>query len=165
MLAKAFAYKQWADQRSVAAVATMGASAQAEPRAFALQQLNHIVIVEELFRARLGAEPEPHQATNTVVVPELAALKARLDTSNTWYAAYVATLSASAHDQVIAFRFADGQPGSMSRLEILFHIINHASYHRGAIGHALDRAQAQRPADTYPLFIHESEPERREIAS
>jgi len=49
----------------------------------------------------------------------------------------------------------------MTRLEILFHIINHGTYHRGAIGHALDLAQVSHPADTYTVFIHATEPERR----
>ena len=39
---------------------------------------------------------------------------------------------------------ADGRDGGMTRQEILFHIVNHGTYHRGAIGHALDLAGAPR---------------------
>ena len=46
----------------------------------------------------------------------------------------------------------------MTRQEILFHIVNHGTYHRGAIGHALDLAGAPRPADTYTLYIHSAQP-------
>ena len=53
----------------------------------------------------------------------------------------------------------------MTRLEILFHIINHGTYHRGAIGHALDLAEVPHPADTYTVFIHAAQPERREHIS
>jgi len=49
----------------------------------------------------------------------------------------------------------------LSREEAIFHLINHGTYHRGAIGHALDRAEGSRPADTYTVFIHGAEPERR----
>ena len=50
----------------------------------------------------------------------------------------------------------------LTREEIIYHLINHGTYHRGAIGHALDLAAAPRPADTYTVFIHAAEPERRE---
>lgn len=50
----------------------------------------------------------------------------------------------------------------MTRQEILFHIVNHGTYHRGAIGHALDLAGAPRPADTYTVFIHAAQPQRRD---
>jgi uncharacterized damage-inducible protein DinB len=50
----------------------------------------------------------------------------------------------------------------MTRLEILFQIVNYGTHHRGAIGHALDLAHAPRPADTYTVFIHAAQPERRQ---
>ncbi len=61
-----------------------------------------------------------------------------------------------------AFQFVDGKHGTMTRREILFHIVNHGTYHRGAIGHALDLAGVSHPADTYTVFIHSAQPVRRE---
>ena len=46
--------------------------------------------------------------------------------------------------------------------EILFHIVNHGSYHRGNIAHALDLACVPHPVDGYGIYIHEEEPQRRE---
>lgn len=159
MLVHAFAYKQWADQRSL--LAAQALDAQQEAAAFVRQQFNHMLIVEELFRARLLGLAAPHAATNTAQLPPLAELEQRLMASNAWFAGQAASLEQAALDEFIHFRFADGQAGSMTRREILFHIINHGTYHRGAIGHALERAGAQRPADTYTVFIHASQPERR----
>ena len=65
-------------------------------------------------------------------------------------------------EKVVLFNLVDGKRGAMTYHEILFHIINHGTYHRGAIGHALDQAQVPHPADTYTVFIHEVEPECRE---
>ncbi|WP_241077695.1 DinB family protein [Phytopseudomonas seleniipraecipitans] len=56
--------------------------------------------------------------------------------------------------------FVDGKQGMLSREEAIFHLVNHATYHRGAIGHALDLADANLPADTYTVFIHGAEPQR-----
>ena len=161
MFAHAFAYKQWADQRTLQAVATLDATAQSQALAFACQQLNHMLIVEELFRARLLGLPAPHAATNSAQLPELAELERRLLASDAWFASHVASLTPASAAEVIRFVFADGLAGSMSREEILFHILNHGTYHRGAIGHALAQAGAQRPADTYTLYIHAVEPQRR----
>ena len=157
----AFAYKRWAMQRTLEAIRAVDARAFPASVAFARQQLNHIVIVEELFRARLLGEAPPHAATNSAEVPALEALAMRLEASDQWYAAHLAALAPAQWDQALRFRFADGRDGCMTRREILFHVLNHATYHRGAIGHALDLAGVPHPADTYTVFIHQAQPQRR----
>jgi uncharacterized damage-inducible protein DinB len=91
----------------------------------------------------------------------LAELSARLAVSNRWLQDYTPSLTPAQLAETIRFRFLDGQSGALSRHEILFHLINHGSYHRGAIGRALDLAGGLRPADTYTVFIHAREPARR----
>lgn len=157
----AFAYKRWAMQRTLEAIRAVDARVFPASVAFARQQLNHIVIVEELFRARLLGEASPHAATNSAEVPALEALAMRLEASDQWYAAHLAALAPAQWDQALRFRFADGRDGCMTRREILFHVLNHATYHRGAIGPALDRAGVPHPADTYTVFIHQAQPQRR----
>ncbi|MCL7714561.1 DinB family protein [Stenotrophomonas mori] len=157
----AFAYKRWAMQRTLAAVHAVDAQAFPASVAFARQQLNHIALVEALFRARLLDAPAPHAATNSAEVPALAVLAERLVDSDRWYAGYLAALTTAQWDAPVRFRFADGRDGCMTRGEILFHILNHATYHRGAIGHALDLAGVAHPADTYTVFVHETQPQRR----
>ena len=161
MLVDALRYKAWADRRTLDAVAAIDSRKFPSALAFARQQLNHMVIVEELFRARLLAAPEPHSSTNTAQVPELAELDGRLMASNEWLGAYAAAVTPQALNETIRFTFADGKRGSLSRAEVLFHLINHGTYHRGAIGHALDLADAPRPADTFTVFVHSAEPSRR----
>jgi uncharacterized damage-inducible protein DinB len=162
MLIEAIKYKQWADRRTLDAVGTIDGSKCPSAVAFARQQLNHMVRVEELFSARLLGEPEPHSSTNTAEVPDLDELDRRITDSNRWLAGYVAELEPGRWEQSVSFQFVDGKQGTMTRMEIFFHIVNHGTYHRGAIGHALDLAQAPRPADTYTVFIHSVEPGRRE---
>ncbi|WP_447590632.1 DinB family protein [Aquipseudomonas campi] len=165
MIIEAFRYKQWADTRTLEAVNRIDGEHFPSAVAFARQQLNHMIRVEEMFKARLLGSPVPHGSTNSEAVPELPELMRRIDDSNRWFAQYVNELTAEHRDQQVFFQFVDGKQGAMTRLEILFHIVNHGTYHRGAIGHALDLAQAPRPADTYTVFIHAAEPERRERAS
>lgn len=161
LLTNALRYKAWADGRSLAAAARLETHRFAQQDAFIRQQFNHMVRVEEVFRARLLAQPEPHTSTNSETVPPLQELHERLTASNHWLQAYAPSLTPDSLSETLHFRFLDGQAGSLNREEILFHLINHGTYHRGAIGHALDQAGGLRPADTYTVFVHEVEVGRR----
>ncbi|MAF04069.1 MULTISPECIES: DinB family protein [unclassified Herbaspirillum] len=154
-------YKHWSDRRILDAVAQLTQEEQQRALDFARQQLNHMVRVEELFQARLRGVADPHDSTNTEHLPELAELEGRLMAANQWLLTYAKSLSASQLKEDISFTFVDGKRGRLSREEVIFHLINHGTYHRGAIGHALDLAVGTRPADTYNVFIHAAEPERR----
>ena len=81
-------YKAWADGRTLDAVAQIDRHIHTAQFQFALQQLNHMVRVEELFRARLSGTAEPHDSTNTPRLPELDELALRLDESNHWLQDY-----------------------------------------------------------------------------
>ena len=162
LLLDALRYKAWADRRTLDAVAGIDTARFPDAMAFALQQLNHMVRVEEIFRARLLGEREPHATTNSAVVPAIADLDARLCASNDWLQGYVRSASAAQLRGSIRFTFTDGKRGMLSREEVIFHLVNHGSYHRGAVGHALDLANAGRPADTFTVFIHAAEPQRRD---
>ena len=161
MLIEAFNYKQWADRRTLDAARSVDREKFPSTVAFVRQQFNHMIIVEELFRARLLGTSAPHRATNTEVVPALDELDQRIAASDLWFASYAENLQPEHKGQPVSFQFVDGKHGSMTRQEILFHIINHGTYHRGAIGHALDLARVPHPADTYTVFIHAAQPERR----
>ena len=106
MLVEAFKYKRWADQRVVDAVKKINGANFPSAAAFTRQQLNHMVRVEELFRARLDGEPVPHLSTNTEIVPDLVAL---VNASNHWFSSYVERLEDSRRQQTVPFQFVDGR--------------------------------------------------------
>ena len=161
MINEALNYKAWADKRTLQAVKKVDESISTDSYAFMLQQINHMIIVEDLFRSRLLNEAPPHEDTNSIIVPNFNVLESRLLTSIEWYLNYVSNLSVKKLKDIISFTFADGKSGSMNIEEILFHIVNHGSYHRGSIAHALDLAGVAHPADGYGIYIHEKSPERR----
>lgn len=160
MYIQALNYKKWADERTLRAIESLDKHAFPDSYRFVLQQLNHMVIVEELFKSRLINQPAPHTSTNTKLVPEFPELERRLLTSCNWYSGYASNLEN--REEKVIFTFADGKRGMMTVQEILFHIVNHGSYHRGNIAHSLDKASVPHPIDGYGIYIHEAEPERRE---
>lgn len=88
-------------------------------------------------------------------------LSKRLSEPNDWLQSYVKLRPSEKLVEKIHFRLLDGKGGTMTREEVLFHPVNHGTYHRGAIGRALDLAGGLRPADTYTVFIHATEPGRK----
>lgn len=161
MLLAEYRYKCWADERTLLAASYIDEEAYPQQYAFICQQLNHMVMVEELFKARLLDSPLPHESTNSTLVPDLDEIAQRLSLSNQWYQMFVAEVAQDLAKSVLPITFADGQAGRMSVGEILFHIVNHGSYHRGSIAHALDLAGVAHPSDGYALFAHQLEPARR----
>ena len=92
----------------------------------------------------------------------LDALHAAVAESDRWYAEYVAGLDAERLPERIAFVFTDGAKGSMSREEMLMHVVMHNGYHRGQVGNLLPQLSSAPPQDTFTTYLHRVEPERRE---
>ena len=162
MLLQSMEYKKWADERTIDAIKQIDKGKFADACGFVLQQLNHMVIVEELFISRLDNKPPPHLSTNTESVPQLDELSLRLADATKWLLNFASQVSENQKRSVLRFEFTDGKRGSMSVEEMLFHIINHGSYHRGSIAHCLDLAGVPHPVDGYGIYIHQIEPERRD---
>jgi uncharacterized damage-inducible protein DinB len=127
----------------------------------AMRTLNHILVVDKLFQARLAGQPEPFAATNTPATPTLAQLQADVAATDAWYVDYAGRATPALLAEVIDFRFTDGDTGRMSREEILLHVITHGAYHRGNVGQVLKGISVPPPRDLYTKFLHLTEPARR----
>lgn len=161
MLQSLFAYKAWANSELFALLATLPSN-QAEQLHTCIRTLNHIYVVDRIFRAHLSGESRPFDATNTKETPSLGQLRSDVATTDTWYINYVASLGQPALSEVLAFAFTDGDAGRMTREEILLHVITHGGYHRGNVGQVLKSISVSPPRDLYTKFLHASEPARRE---
>lgn len=156
-----FGYKAWANSELFALLATVP-SEHSEQLHTCIRTLNHIHVVDQIFRAHLAGEPRPFGATNTKETPSLSLLRRDVATTDAWYVNYVADLSPANLFEVIDFTFTDGDSGRMSREEILLHVITHGAYHRGNVGQVLKFISVVPPRDLYTKFLHQSEPARRE---
>ena len=157
-----FAYKAWANEELFAALADVDAEKHPAEAHAAIRILNHVYVVDGIFKAHLADSAHGHAATNTKETPALHALAAAVKDMDAWFLSYVTNLpSASLRDQV-HFVFTDGDTGLMSREEILLHIITHGGYHRGAAGQVVRAASVAPPRDLYTRFLHLSDPARRQ---
>jgi uncharacterized damage-inducible protein DinB len=156
-----FGYKAWANTELFTLLAPIPAE-HADALHTCIRTLNHIYVVDRIFRAHLSAGPRPFDATNTKETPSLAQLRSDVQATDAWYLDYVGSLTASAANEIVNFDFTDGDRGSMSREEMLLHVITHGGYHRGNVGQVLKSIAINPPRDLYTKFLHQSEPARRE---
>ena len=156
-----FGYKSWANSELFALLTALP-SEHAEQLHTCIRTLNHIHVVDRIFRAHLGAEVRPFDATNTKATPTLEQLRIDVEATDAWYSNYVGTLSEAALPEILEFTFTDGDRGRMSREEILLHVVTHGGYHRGNVGQVLKSISVAPPRDLYTKFLHQSEPSRRQ---
>lgn len=160
-LSSLFAQKSWANNELFSALAEVNAQAHPQVVHMAIRMLNHIYVVDRIFRAHLLGEPHGYSATNTEATPDLGTLQFEVAETDGWYEAYVAQLSDAQLAERIHFSFTDGDGGTMSREEMLTHIVVHGFYHRGNVGQMLKSIEVAPPRDLYTKFLHLREPERR----
>ncbi len=155
-----FGYKAWANSELFALLATLP-DRHGEQLHTCIRTLNHIYVVDRLFRARLSDEPSPFDATNTMDTPSLEQLRRDVAATDAWYQSYVAGISDAELASVLEFTFTDGDAGRMSKEEILLHVLTHGGYHRGNVGQVLKSISIAPPRDLYTKFLHLNEPARR----
>lgn len=157
-----FAQKSWANNELFNAVAAVTSTEHAADVHTAIRTLNHIYVVDKIFQAHLTGEQHGYTATNTEATPELDELQFCVAEADAWFKSYAASVTSAQLCERIVFRFTDGDAGTMSREEMLLHVITHGAYHRGNVGQMLKSISVVPPRDLYTKFLHLSEPARRQ---
>lgn len=117
--------------------------------------LSHAMVVDRIWQAHLEGRPHGYTSRNTATEPALQALCADQTALDQWYIAYTDGLTDVAHDEVVNFRFVDGGAGAMRRGDILLHIVNHKTYHRGYVADMLYQAGSHPPVMDLPVFLRD----------
>ena len=156
-----FAQKSWANHELFNILTTVDPVENAEAVHAVTRMLNHIYVVDRIFRAHLLAEQHAYTATNTEATPELRGLQFLVAETDAWYENYVRAATKAKLGEAISFRFTDGDAGMMTQEEMLLHVITHGSYHRGNVGQMLKLISVAPPRDLYTKFLHVTEPGRR----
>ena len=161
MLSSLFAQKSWANRELFDALASPAIAAHPDRLHTAIRTLNHIYVVDRIFRAHLLGEQHGYAATNTTETPALGELHFAVAETDGWFEKHVADIAEAELGQSLVFQFTDGDSGTMTREEMLFHVLTHGSYHRGNVGQILKDIPVAPPRDLLTKFLHVSEPSRR----
>jgi uncharacterized damage-inducible protein DinB len=154
-----FRYKAWANDELLAALATLGG--ESPITGLAIKALSHSYVVDRIFAAHLRHKAHPYASSNLSEMPVLEDLSADIRKSDREYIDYVSALDPGDMAERIDFAFTDGAPGRMSREEMLMHVINHGTGHRGQVS-AVMLLNAVSPAkDGFTTYLHEAEASTR----
>jgi uncharacterized damage-inducible protein DinB len=152
-------YAAWADDRIFEAVATLpeGEATLARPAVFGniVHTLNHGYVIDRIWQAHLEGRPHGFTARNTRTHPPLEALWVQQREIDAWYVEYADRLSEPAVDEVVRFTFVGGGDGAMTRGDILMHVVNHKTYHRGHVADMMCQVPARSPATDLPVFLRD----------
>lgn len=130
-------YNQWANRIIFDAVAALPPGEAEKPRPTLFKNmvhtLNHNYVIDRIFQAHLEGRPHGYTARNTQEHPPLGELWRAQQEVDAWYIRWADTIAEPALDETVRFEFVGGGNGAMTRGQILMHIVNHTSYHRGFV--------------------------------
>jgi uncharacterized damage-inducible protein DinB len=134
-------YKRWANALTFETVLALPESEALRERPTRwnniVYTLSHVHVVDDIFKAHLEGRRHHYSNRNTDHTPSTAQLWADVRQMDDWYVALADSLGEKDLDEVIEFEFVGGGQGAMTREEILLHLVNHATYHRGLISDML----------------------------
>ena len=154
LLTSLFRYKAWANRGLIDALETIPEDADRRQRAVIVLTLDHTSLVDRIFKARILGETPPFESVVSDRVPALGDLRRTMTATDAWYVDYVGSTSSAELDEVVEFTYvADGEPGRMTKGEMLGHVLTHANSHRGQIGELLGRLGVDGPPDMLTTFL------------
>jgi uncharacterized damage-inducible protein DinB len=150
-------YRQWADQLTFDAVASLppGEAAKERPTLFKtmIGTLNHNYLIDLVWQAHLEGREHGFAERNVVLHGDLTELWKAQQAINRWYIDWSVRQSAQSLEEMVHFRFIDGDRSAMSRGDILLHVVNHATYHRGWVAEMFFQVPARNPTTDLPVYL------------
>ncbi|PRC94885.1 DinB family protein [Solimicrobium silvestre] len=152
-------YKAWANKIIYETVASLPADEATKERPTRFKNmvhtLNHIYVIDHIFQAHLEGRKHDYQARNTPTHPPLEQLWQSVQVLDNWYVELSDKLTADALGEMINFHFVDGGAGRMTRAQMILHVVNHGTYHRGFVGDMLYQVPVIPPATDLPVFLRD----------
>lgn len=155
-------YNQWANERIFDAVFKLpeGEATKARPTLFKniTHTLNHNYVIDLIFQAHLEGREHGFTARNTPEPPPLEALWVGQQALDAWYVEWSDRNPEAAWDEEVHFTFVGGGEGVMTQGEILQHLVNHTSYHRGFVADMFNQIPARPPNTDLTVFLRDARP-------
>jgi uncharacterized damage-inducible protein DinB len=156
-------YSAWANELIFGAVSTLPPAEVTRPRTGAFKNivhtLNHNYVVDQIFQAHLQGRPHGFTARNTAESPPLSDLWTAQRAIDDWFVSYSDAANERELGEVIHFEFVGGGAGAMTRGEMVLHVVNHTTYHRGFVTTCFYQIPTRPPTTDLPVFLRDARPE------
>lgn len=153
-------YKAWADDVFLSVIAALPETELLAPRAIRfgniIRTLNHSYAMDFVWQCHLLGKPHGLTTRNPIEHPpiqDLIALQTKIDI---WYANYADSLSSEQRNEVVEFEFIGGGSGALTRENMILHVVNHTTYHRGHVADILYCIGVVPPTTDLPVFLKAS---------
>ncbi len=152
-------YNAWANALIFEAVAALPAGEATRERQSVFRNmvhtLNHNYVIDLIWQAHLEGRDHGFGARNTKDHPPLEELQGRQQAIDAWYIEWADQLTDAALAEKVHFTLIGGNQGVMTRGEILLHVVNHTTYHRGFVADLFYQVPAKPPATDLPVYLRE----------
>jgi uncharacterized damage-inducible protein DinB len=152
-------YNAWANELIFDAVAALPEGEAVKPRPSVFKNmvhtLNHNYVIDRIFQAHLEGRPHGYAARNTAEHPPLAELRRSQQELDRWYIEWAESVPEASLDEKVRFGFVGGGEGAMTRREILQHLVNHTSYHRGFVAQMMYDIPVRPPVTDITVYLRD----------
>lgn len=155
-------YKAWADDRFLSAVAAVNPEQLSAPRPIVfgslIRTLNHSRAMDYVWQCHLLGKPHGLTTRNPDDCPRFEELAEAQRGIDAWYVDYADTLRSRSRalGEIVEFEFIGGGRGALTRRQILLHVVNHTTYHRGHAADILYHLGMFPPATDLPVFLRDA---------
>ena len=155
-------YNAWANERIFEVVAALPEGEATKPRRSVFKNmvhtLNHNYVIDRIFQAHLEGRSHGYAARNTESHPPLQELWRAQQEIDRWYIATYDAMDETRLGEKVSFTFVGGGDGVMTRGEILQHLVNHTTYHRGFVAQMIYDVLARPPTTDLTVYLRDVAP-------
>lgn len=152
-------YNAWANKLIFDAVAALPEGEATKPRQTLFKNfvhtLNHNYVIDRIFQAHLEGRDHGYTARNTADHPPLDELWRAQASVDEWYIAWSDRMTDATLEERVEFTFVGGGDGAMTRGEMLLHVVNHTTYHRGFAADLFFQVPARPPTTDLTVFLRD----------
>ncbi|MBB5213236.1 DinB family protein [Microbulbifer hydrolyticus] len=153
-------YKAWADDLFLSALSKLPDTELIAPRPIVfgslVRTLNHTYQMDHVWKCHLLGKPHGLTTRNPEDCPDLEELIVKQRSIDEWYVNYADTIAERELEEIVEFEFIGGGAGQMDRRNILLHVVNHTTYHRGHAAGILYQLDVSPPVTDFPVFLRET---------
>ena len=143
------AYDRWANARVLAVLEAM-----ARPEGRPLERFAHILFAEEIWLLRITGQDT---SSHTTPWPSYSVKDCRnkYTVIGTAWSAYLEAANQAELERIFVYKNTLGKEGKAKVGDVLIHVFNHSTYHRGQIATAIKQAGGEVPSTDYIAYAME----------
>lgn len=150
-------YNRWANRRLYEVAAQLSDAQFREDRGAFFGSLrgtlNHILVADRVWLERIeGTGPKP-SSLDEILYDDFAALRAAREAEDERILRVVAAIPAERFESVLSYRSMAGTPHELPFAQILTHVFNHQTHHRGQAHTLLGQFELATPVLDFVYFL------------